>query len=158
MMETVNNGARGKEQQRLEKGMRHEVKNACGPGADAQPQKHVADLADRRPGEDALDVILIECGKRCQQQGGQTDQRYRHQRRRSQQEQLVGAGDQVDTRGHHGRRVNQRADRCRARHGVRQPGVQRELGGFAHGAAEQQRGGEYRHAVPGFPSGRRGGT
>ena len=54
----------------------------------------------------------------------------------------MGAGDEVDTRSHHGGRVDQRRDRGRARHGVRQPGLQRQLGGFADRAAEQHQAGE----------------
>src|SRR5262249_25383033 len=41
-------------------------------------------------------------------------------------------------RGHHGGGVDQRRDRRRAFHRVRQPGVQQELRRLAHGAEEQQ--------------------
>ena len=44
--------------------------------------------------------------------------------------------------GHHGRRVNQCRNRRRALHGVGQPGVQQELGRFAHCPHEQQYAGQ----------------
>jgi len=42
-----------------------------------------------------------------------------------------------DACGDHGRGMDQRRHRRRAFHGVRQPGVQQELGGLAHRAHEQ---------------------
>ena len=53
-------------------------------------------------------------------------------------EQRVHARDQVDARGDHRRGVDQRGDRRRALHGVREPGVQRDLGGLRERADEQQ--------------------
>ena len=49
------------------------------------------------------------------------------------------AGDQVDTRGHHGRGVDESGDGCRALHGIGQPRVQRELRALGEGADGQQR-------------------
>jgi hypothetical protein len=46
--------------------------------------------------------------------------------------------DQENTGGHHGGGVDERRDRCRAFHRVRQPGVQQELRRFTHRAHEQQ--------------------
>ena len=53
-------------------------------------------------------------------------------------EQRVHARDQVDAGGDHRRGVDQRADRRRALHRVREPGVQRDLGGLRERADEQQ--------------------
>src|SRR5438876_5944231 len=60
----VNDGARSEEEQRFEESMRHEVKNARTESPDSASQKHVAELADRRVGENFLDVGLNEadCG------------------------------------------------------------------------------------------------
>ena len=53
-------------------------------------------------------------------------------------EQRVQARDQVHAGGDHRGGVDQRGDRRRALHGVREPGVQRDLGGLGEGADEQQ--------------------
>ncbi len=53
-------------------------------------------------------------------------------------EEDVGAGDQVDAGGDHRRRVDQRGDRGRALHRVRQPGVERHLRRLGEGADQQQ--------------------
>ena len=53
-------------------------------------------------------------------------------------EERVQAGDQVHARGDHRRRVDQGGDRRRALHGVREPGVERDLGGLGERADEQQ--------------------
>ncbi|MCY1423100.1 hypothetical protein D9M71_388060 [compost metagenome] len=45
--------------------------------------------------------------------------------------------------------MDQRGNRGRARHRVRQPGLQGQLGGFAHGAAEQHQGGDPEPGVTG---------
>ena len=52
-------------------------------------------------------------------------------------EERVRAHDQVDAGGHHRRGVDERADRRRALHRVRQPGVQRDLRRLRDRAAEQ---------------------
>ena len=63
----------------------------------------------------------------------------------------VRADDEVDARGHHRRRVDERRDRGRAFHGVEQPALQGHLGGLAAGAQQQQQaergGGAGRHLV-----------
>ena len=59
-------------------------------------------------------------------------------RRRRLLEQRVHARDQVHAGGHHRRGVDQGGDRRRALHGVREPGVQRDLGGLGERADEQQ--------------------
>ena len=66
-------------------------------------------------------------------------------------------GHEVDAGGHHGRGMEQGRNRGGTFHGVGQPHMQRELGAFAHDAAEDQqaRGGEEpgRHGL-----GHRGGV
>lgn len=53
----------------------------------------------------------------------------------------MGAGHQVDARGHHGSRMDQSADRGGAGHGVRQPGVEGDLRRLADRTPEQEQGG-----------------
>ena len=63
----------------------------------------------------------------------------------------------VHARRHHGRRVDQRADRRRAFHRVRQPDVQRKLRGFSGRADEQQKRNRCERAdLPGGIGGHRG--
>ena len=59
-------------------------------------------------------------------------------RRRRLLEQRVHARDQVDAGGDHRRGVDQGGDRRRALHGVREPGVERDLGGLGERADQQQ--------------------
>src|SRR2546426_729669 len=54
----VDEGAGPQEQQGLEEGVGEEVEHACRPGADPESHHHVAQLADRGIGEDALHVVL----------------------------------------------------------------------------------------------------
>ena len=60
----------------------------------------------------------------------------------------MGTGDEIDTGGHHGGRVDQRRNRGRARHRVRQPGLQRQLCRFADGAAKQHQTGKRQGREP----------
>ncbi len=62
--------------------------------------------------------------------------------KRIRREEEEHAAEHVNAGGHHRRGVNQRADGRRAFHRVGQPDVQRELGGLAHRAAEDQQAGE----------------
>src|SRR5262249_6701460 len=56
--ERVDHGSGGQEQQCLEEGMRHEMEDRRGIGADSATEKHIAELADSRIGQDPLDVSL----------------------------------------------------------------------------------------------------
>ena len=127
----------GEEEQRLEERVRHQVEHRARVRAEARADEHVADLRHRRVGDHALDVGLDE-----RDQPG-------HQERRGAEpggeildhvrvlEQRMAAHDQVDAGGDHRRRVDEGADRRRAFHRVRKPGVERDLRRLRDGAAEQ---------------------
>ena len=57
---------------------------------------------------------------------------------RGEAEEDVGAGDQVDARGDHGRGVDQGGDRGGALHRVGQPGMERQLGRLGEGPEQEQ--------------------
>ena len=130
--------AGGHEEQRLEEGVRHEVKQARGVGARADGHDHVADLGHRRVGDDALQVGDGDRDRARDEQRQAADDRADVGRGRRQLEERVHAGDEVDAGGDHRGRVDERGDRRRALHGVGQPGVQRDLGGLRERADEQQ--------------------
>ena len=56
--------AGGEEEQRLEGAVGEEVEDGGAAVADGEGAGHVAELADRRVGEDPLDVVLGERGER----------------------------------------------------------------------------------------------
>ncbi len=72
------------------------------------------------------------------EQGERADDRDDDLARLGQVEDRVRAGDQVDAGGDHRCRVDERRDRGRALHRVREPGLQRELAGLAARAEQQQ--------------------
>ena len=121
----VNDGARSEEEQRFEESMRHEVKNARTESPDSASQKHVAELADRRVGENFLDVGLNEADCGSEESCSAADCGNDDQRGFRMLEENVRARDNVDSRSHHRGCVNQGADRRRALHGVGKPDVKR---------------------------------
>ncbi len=126
------------EQQGLEEGVGDEVEDAGDVGGDADAEEHVAELADRRVGEDPLDVALADRDRGGEQRRHGTDRRHRRRRDRGQFEERPGAGDHVDAGRHHGRGMDERRDRRGALHRVRQPDVEGELGGLAGGAHQEE--------------------
>ncbi len=116
--------------------MGHQMEHRRRPGAGSEGQEHITDLTNSGVGEDALDIALGHRRKTGHQQGGQADEGHQHLHRRRQFEQNMGASNQIDTCGHHGGGMDQGADRGRADHRIRQPGLQRQLCRFAYGATE----------------------
>ena len=125
-------------QHRLEERMRQQVEHGDRIDADTGGHEHVAQLRTGRIGDHPLDVVLH------QPHSG----REKRRQRAEEHDHLLGLGrvfkqrrhaaDQKYARRHHGRGVDQGADRCRALHRVGQPGVQKELRRFSHGTDEQQ--------------------
>src|SRR4029077_2451291 len=134
----VDDAAGAEEQEGLEEGVGHEVKNPCGESTDAEGEKHVAELADGGIGENLLDVGLDEG------HGGGEDRgcgsHYGDYVQGDWRELVDGvhAHDHVDAGGDHSGGVDEGADGRGAFHGVRKPDVERNLRGFAHGADEEQ--------------------
>ena len=163
-MNGMNDRTCGKEQESLEKGVRHQVESPSietgrmeshGGIVTIQPERHhhVAELTDRGVGEHAFDIVLHQGNRRRHERRNQTDDGY-HQRCLSRPDKNShGARHQVDTRCHHGRGVDQRRYRRGALHRVRQPYVQGELGRFADSAAEHKDG-DKRDNAGGYHSGR----
>ena len=135
--EGVDDDSGGEEEQRLEERVRHQVEHRVRVCTQTRGEEHVADLRHRRVGDDALDVDLDERDqpgeqeRRCAEAGGKLlDVRRRLEDRSS-------AHEQVDARSDHRRCVNEGADRSRALHRVREPGLERELRRLRDRAAEQ---------------------
>ena len=130
--------AGAQKQQRLEEGMGVQMKDAGGIGRDAAGEEHVAELGAGGIRDHPLDVVLHQADGRGEERGGRADEGDESERGGRELEQRRAAGDQEHAGGDHGRGVDQRGHRGRPFHGVRQPGVQPDLRGLAHGADEQK--------------------
>ena len=133
---------RGHEKQGLEEGVCQHVEQAGGVRADADGKEHVADLAHRGVGQHALDVGLHEGDGGREKRRDCADDRDRAMGVNGHVVDGVHAPDEVDAGGDHGRGMDEGADRGRTLHGVRQPGVERDLGRLRDRAHEQQEGRE----------------
>ena len=147
MVHTHDDGTRSEEQQSLEEGVRHQVEHGHRVSRHAQGYGHVTQLRQRGVRNHALDVVLDDAQDTHEQRRDRTDHEDEVQGRIRQLKQRRHAGHHEDTRRHHGRRVNQRGDRCGAFHGVWQPCMQRELGRLAH-CAHKQTDGRHGHQHP----------
>ena len=137
------------EQQRLEEGVRHQVEEAGAVGGDRDAQHHVADLRDRGVRDHALEVGDGQRHRGGEQQRGAADDRAHVGGGGRELEQRVHARDQVDAGGDHRRGVDQGADRSRALHGVREPGVERQLGRLGERADQDQEAGGHERPLVG---------
>ena len=120
-------------------------------GAGAEADEHVADLRDRRVGEDFLEIGLADAdagGEERRRRADRADEVERDLRVHVERRQ---PRDHVHAGGDHGGGVDQRGDRRRAGHGVGQPDVERNLRRFAGRADEEQQadGGDDRGRVLG---------
>ena len=107
-------------------------------GPHPHPEEHVPELGDRGVGEDLLDVVLNQAdgGREEGRQGAHP--RNRHQCRRAHRVDAIAPRYEVDAGGDHRGRVDQGADRGRARHGIGEPHVERDLRALAGGPDEEQ--------------------
>ena len=137
MVHTHDDGASGKEQQRFEESMRHQVKHRHRVGRGTERHRHVTELRQRRISDDALDVVLDDAQETHEKGRDGANRHNEVQGRFAEFEQRRHARDHEDTGCHHGGSVDQGRDRGRAFHGIGQPDVQRELCRFAHGTNEQ---------------------
>src|SRR6185437_13269242 len=121
--EMLNDDAGGEKQQRLEEGVRHKMKDGRRPGANPERKEHVADLTDRRVGQDALQIGLIERTEASQKQRQRADHCDGGLDWWRQIIENMRAGYEIDACRYHGRGMNERTDRRWAGHGVGQPGL-----------------------------------
>ena len=114
------------------------MEHASAVGSHAAGNEHVGQLADGRIGHHPLDVGLRERDGGGKERCDRAYYRNDRQRRGRQGKQGIATRQHKHARRHHGSRVDKRAHRGGAFHGVRQPHMQRKLGRLAHRAAEQQ--------------------
>ena len=136
----VHDAPRPQEQEPLEKGVGHEMKNARPIGADTYSQEHETQLAYGGVGEDFLNVVLGKTyrgGKKCRQHA---DNSNNHHGVRRHIVQKIKPGYHIYPCGDHRCRVNERAYRRRAFHGIGQPHVKGYLRRFSHGPHKEEKG------------------
>ena len=120
------------------------MKHAHGHAAHPEAGHHVAKLRNRGVGENAFDVILRdgdERGKNRRRRANPDDDRERHgcaAGLRSGLHQRINTRHQKNAGGNHCGRVNQRGNRRRPLHRIRQPDVQRKLTALARRTAKNQ--------------------
>ncbi len=137
--ESVDDGARGEEEERLEEGVGQQMEDAGGVGSDSAGEEHVAELRDGGVGEDALDVVLHHADAGGEDCGGGADDGDDAESVGAAVEERVAARDHVDAGGDHRRRVNERGDRRGAFHRVGEPDVEGNLRGLAGGSEDEQK-------------------
>lgn len=138
LVHRVNDAACSEEQQGLEEGVRDQVKDARRVRTDAHGQEHVAQLRDRAEGQDLFDVVLVERADGAVQRGRRPDDGHQQHGGGRRFEERKRTRDQIDARGDHSGRVNERRHRGRARHRVGQPGGERQLRALACCADQQK--------------------
>ena len=142
----VVNDARGHEEGGLEGRVIEDVehRDQCAKGrACAQQHGDQAQLADRREGQERLEVVLEQRDHRAQNHGDQPRRGDDHEPFRRAGQDRPKPRQQENARLHHRGRVQIGGHGCRRGHGVRQPEVERELCRFGETAQQDQQ--ERRH-------------
>ena len=148
MVHRDDHGTGREEQQRLEERVGHQVEDGGAVRRSPERYRHVAELRQGRIRHDALDVVLHDAEQAHEKRRDGTDDDDHGQRRRRELVERRHARHHEDTGRHHRGGMDQRRDRGRAFHGVRQPDVQRRLRRLAHRADEQEDA-DQRHRIPG---------
>ena len=138
MVHRMDDGARTKEEQRLEESVRKQVEHRCAIGTDARCEEHIAQLRTGRISDDFLDVLLRRADGRREEAGRRADIGDDMHRRLAHLEHRRQAADHEYARRNHRCRVDECGNRGRAFHRIRQPGVEAELRRLAHRSNEQQ--------------------
>ena len=139
----VDDRPRPKEQQRLEEGMRRQVKHRRRIGRHTGSEEHVAELRAGRIRDYPLYVELREADRRREDRGHRPDNGNDVKRQRRIFQHRRQAADHEDARRHHRRGMDQRRHRCRPLHCVGKPCMKAKLGRFAHRPDEQQDAGNF---------------
>src|SRR5262249_37768353 len=134
----VDDRARAQEEQRFKVGMRGEVENTPAVVMRGFAHEHIAQLADGRIGQDALDIELEDSDGRGKERCYSADDADNYQRTCRDLEQRVGARNKVNPCCDHCGSVNERADGRRTFHGIRQPHVQWQLRRLGSTGEEEQ--------------------
>ena len=127
VMEHHDDRTRAEEKQRFEEGVREQMEHRRLARRQTDSHDHVAELRQGRVGEDPLDVVLLRGDERGHHGGDGSDPRDDRERLGCGLDEKADAHQHVNARGHHGRGMDQRGDRRRPFHRVRQPDVQWEL-------------------------------
>ncbi len=121
MVHTDNHTTCGKEQQRLEERVRHQVEDTHRVGRYTQRHEHVTELRQSGVGNHSFYIILNDAEKTHEQRVNRTND---HDERQGSVRQLEQGGhprNHENTGGNHCRRMDQGRDRGRAFHRIRQP-------------------------------------
>ena len=124
--EILKGAACGEKQETLHGAMGEEVKDGGAVCADAAGHHHEPKLADRRVGQNALDVECSEGHHGGKEGGHAADDRHHVHDGRGQHIQRRHTDQEVHARVDHGRGMDQRGDRGRGFHRKWEPDVERE--------------------------------
>ena len=147
----MNQATGDEEQAALEEGVREDVEcRSCPTGngdnlanlASAKRKHHVTELRKRGVGEDALDVLLRASDDGCKDHRECANPHDEREGVIANGKEREESSDQINTCNHHRCAVDNRADRCRTFHRIREPNMHREHGGLAPATGENQDGTE----------------
>ena len=121
----------------LEGGVGEDVEHAGAESPDPQAHEHEAQLGHGGIGQHLFDVVLGQAHGGGHKGREGTEGEHHGQGDGGVHIDEVHPRDHVEAAGHHGGGVDQRGHRGWTCHGVREPNIQRDLRGLAHGAHEE---------------------